>query len=177
MENIWDRKSFEVEGHWPFWWGWKNRITTRKRQKLNANKQKLIDLHWKTYKTSVNLTMNQIIKLCRWKVLLLIYHCTGLPIVCIKFRLFFYCPSKTVAFLWISINIYCQYCSCFQYIDNAPMYTYLCRASAVLLMFPMPPTCHSWQEAAAWGFWKSPLSMLRSLIQSQTPTTWHQQHR
>jgi len=22
--KIWDRKSFEVEGHWPLWWGWKN---------------------------------------------------------------------------------------------------------------------------------------------------------
>jgi len=21
MEKIWDRKSFEVGGHWPLWWG------------------------------------------------------------------------------------------------------------------------------------------------------------
>jgi len=28
MDKIWDRKSFEVGGHWPFWLGWK------KRQKL-----------------------------------------------------------------------------------------------------------------------------------------------
>jgi len=24
MDIIWDRKSFEVGGHWPLWWGWKN---------------------------------------------------------------------------------------------------------------------------------------------------------
>jgi len=23
MDKIWDRKSFEVWGHWPLWWGWK----------------------------------------------------------------------------------------------------------------------------------------------------------
>jgi len=28
MDKIWDRKSFEVGGHWPLWRGWKNRITT-----------------------------------------------------------------------------------------------------------------------------------------------------
>jgi len=22
MNKIWDRKSFEVGGHWPLWWGW-----------------------------------------------------------------------------------------------------------------------------------------------------------
>jgi len=33
MDKICDRKSFEVEGHWPLWRGWKN---TQKRQKLNA---------------------------------------------------------------------------------------------------------------------------------------------
>jgi len=26
MDKIWDRKSFEVGGHWPLWWGWKNRM-------------------------------------------------------------------------------------------------------------------------------------------------------
>jgi len=24
MDNIWDRKSFEVGGHWPLWRGWTN---------------------------------------------------------------------------------------------------------------------------------------------------------
>jgi len=24
MDKIWDRKSFEVGGHWPLWRGWKN---------------------------------------------------------------------------------------------------------------------------------------------------------
>ena len=23
MDEIWDRKSFEVGGHLPLWWGWK----------------------------------------------------------------------------------------------------------------------------------------------------------
>ena len=23
MDKIWDRKSFEVGGHWPLWLGWK----------------------------------------------------------------------------------------------------------------------------------------------------------
>ena len=38
MDNIWDRKSFEVGGHWLLWRGWKKRMTTRKRQKSNAYK-------------------------------------------------------------------------------------------------------------------------------------------
>ena len=36
MDIIWDRKSFEVGGHWPLWRGWKNRMTTQNRQKWNA---------------------------------------------------------------------------------------------------------------------------------------------
>jgi len=36
MDKIWDRKSFEVGGHWPFWRGWKKRMTTQNRQKSNA---------------------------------------------------------------------------------------------------------------------------------------------
>jgi len=36
MDTIWDRKSFEVGGHWPLWLGWKNRMTTQNRQKSNA---------------------------------------------------------------------------------------------------------------------------------------------
>jgi len=36
MDKIWDRKSFEVGGHWPLWRGCKNRMTTQNRQKLNA---------------------------------------------------------------------------------------------------------------------------------------------
>ena len=27
MDNIWDRKSFEVGGHWPLWRGWNKRMT------------------------------------------------------------------------------------------------------------------------------------------------------
>ena len=38
MDKIWDRKSFEVGGHWPLWWGCKNRMTTQNRQKSNAKK-------------------------------------------------------------------------------------------------------------------------------------------
>jgi len=26
MDKIWDRKSFKVNGHWPLWRGWKNRM-------------------------------------------------------------------------------------------------------------------------------------------------------
>ena len=41
MDNIWDRKSFEVGGHWPLSWGWKHRMATQNRQKSNAkNKSK-----------------------------------------------------------------------------------------------------------------------------------------
>ena len=29
MDKIWDRKSFEVGGHWPLWRGLKNRMTRR----------------------------------------------------------------------------------------------------------------------------------------------------
>ena len=36
MDKIWDRKSFEVGGHWSLWWGWKNRLTTQNREKSNA---------------------------------------------------------------------------------------------------------------------------------------------
>jgi len=31
MDKIWDRKSFDVGGHWPLWRRWKNEW-----QKLNA---------------------------------------------------------------------------------------------------------------------------------------------
>ena len=40
MDTIWDKKSFEVEGHWPLWWGWKTRMTTQNRHKSKA-KQKM----------------------------------------------------------------------------------------------------------------------------------------
>jgi len=36
MDKIWDRKSFEVGGHWALWQGWKKRMTMQNRQKLNA---------------------------------------------------------------------------------------------------------------------------------------------
>jgi len=39
MDKIWDRKSFEVGGHWPLWRRWKKRMTTQNRQKSNAKKQ------------------------------------------------------------------------------------------------------------------------------------------
>ena len=38
MDKIWDRKSFEVGGHWPLWRGWKKRMTMQNRQKSNAKK-------------------------------------------------------------------------------------------------------------------------------------------
>jgi len=28
MDTIWDRKSFEIGGHWPLWRRWKKRMTT-----------------------------------------------------------------------------------------------------------------------------------------------------
>ena len=40
MDKIWDRKSFEVGGHWPLWRGWKKRMTTQNRQKSNAKNKK-----------------------------------------------------------------------------------------------------------------------------------------
>jgi len=40
MDKIWDRKSFEVEGHWLLWRGWKKRMTTHNRQKSNPKKRK-----------------------------------------------------------------------------------------------------------------------------------------
>jgi len=36
MDKIWDRKSFQVEGHWPLWRRWKKRMTTQNRQKSNV---------------------------------------------------------------------------------------------------------------------------------------------
>ena len=40
MDKIWDRKTFEVGGHWPLWRGWNTRMTTQNRQKSNAKKNK-----------------------------------------------------------------------------------------------------------------------------------------
>jgi len=37
MDKVWDRKSFEVGGHWPLM---KKRMTTQNRQKSNAKKKK-----------------------------------------------------------------------------------------------------------------------------------------
>ena len=42
MDKIWDRKSFEVGGHWPLWLGWKNQITTQNKQKSKAKLKKKI---------------------------------------------------------------------------------------------------------------------------------------
>ena len=39
MDKIWDRKSFEVGGHWSLWREWKNRMITQNRQKSNAKKK------------------------------------------------------------------------------------------------------------------------------------------
>ena len=36
MDKIWDRKSFEVGGHWPLCGDEKKRMTTQNRQKSNA---------------------------------------------------------------------------------------------------------------------------------------------
>ena len=49
MDNIWDGKSFEVGGHWPLWWGRKNRMITQNRQKSNAK-----NTHKNTQKTQTN---------------------------------------------------------------------------------------------------------------------------
>ena len=40
MEKIWERKSFEVGGHWPLWQGWKNRMTMQNRHKSNDKNKK-----------------------------------------------------------------------------------------------------------------------------------------
>ena len=40
MDKIWDRKSFEVGGHWPLWQGCKKRMTTQNRQKSKAKKKR-----------------------------------------------------------------------------------------------------------------------------------------
>jgi len=40
MDKNWDRKSFEVGGHWPLWPGRKTRMTTQNRQRSNAKKIK-----------------------------------------------------------------------------------------------------------------------------------------
>ena len=40
MDKIWDRKSFEVGGHWPQRRGGRKGMTTQNRQKSNAKKNK-----------------------------------------------------------------------------------------------------------------------------------------
>ena len=49
MDKIWDRKSFEVGGHWPLWGGWNNGMTTQNRQKSKAkiNLYKIHLLHFR----------------------------------------------------------------------------------------------------------------------------------
>ena len=48
MDKIWDRKSFEVGGHWPLWGGWKKRMTTQNRQKSNAKKEEEEENNYET---------------------------------------------------------------------------------------------------------------------------------
>ena len=46
MDKIWDRKSFEVGGHWPLWRGWKNEWTRRTEKSWmlkKSFKQKIVD--------------------------------------------------------------------------------------------------------------------------------------
>ena len=38
MAKIWDRKSFEVGGHWPLWGGEKTKCPRRTEKKSNAKK-------------------------------------------------------------------------------------------------------------------------------------------
>ena len=43
MDKIWDRKFFEVGGHWQLWRGGKKRMTMQNQQKSNAKlKNKLV---------------------------------------------------------------------------------------------------------------------------------------
>jgi len=43
MGKIWDRKSFEVGGHWSLWQGWKKWMTTQNQKKSNAKKEEKKD--------------------------------------------------------------------------------------------------------------------------------------
>ena len=45
MNQIWDRKSFEVAGHWPLWRGWKNKWPRR------TNKSRTLKKSIKNYHT------------------------------------------------------------------------------------------------------------------------------
>jgi len=38
MDKIWDKKSFEVGGHWPLWRGWKNRMTNAEPTQVERSK-------------------------------------------------------------------------------------------------------------------------------------------
>ena len=58
MDKIWNRKSFEVGGHWPLWRGWKNRMTTQNRQKSNGIKKE--EQKEKCCVYTVNLQMTEI---------------------------------------------------------------------------------------------------------------------
>ena len=40
MDNIWDRKSFEVGGHCPLWREWKKRMTKQNRQSRTLKNKK-----------------------------------------------------------------------------------------------------------------------------------------
>ena len=54
MDKIWDRKCFEIGGHWPLM---KKRMTTQKQQKSNARKKKF---HGKWLRLYVHYCLNHI---------------------------------------------------------------------------------------------------------------------
>ena len=59
MDKIWDRKSFEVCGHWPLWRGWKKRMTTQSRQKSNAKKDNNMKIAVKYIEGRLKISVSQ----------------------------------------------------------------------------------------------------------------------
>ena len=44
MDNIWDKKSFEIGGHWPLWRGWKKLNVHAEPTKFYCKKKILLTL-------------------------------------------------------------------------------------------------------------------------------------
>ena len=66
MDKIWDRKSFEVGGHWLLWRGWKNEWPRRTDNKAHSMATKISSLK--------RLKMQKLLQTSIWKSLKAMYH-------------------------------------------------------------------------------------------------------
>ena len=107
MDKYWDRKSFEVGGHWPLWRGWNNRMTTKNRQKSNAKKQNKTVCMWCFVVVCVVVVVIVSVAVVLFDVLC---KCVR---VCVRVLFCCFCCFRFCLFLIFCLLCCCCCCCCF----------------------------------------------------------------